>query len=162
MRRLILQRNKVMSKVHGYMNICQIISCFSLRAPYCQYCLSQTFQCIHHIKFLFHCGVLLRRLRIQLRAASSWASLPCPHSFTGLQSFPSVPHCHSLQLPCMPCRSQSSVVNLDSPWDFSANSVETGQWKDQWSMYDMGHQFISWSSAQDTLIRRGKGCEEKK
>lgn len=67
--------------------------------------------------------------------------------------FPPVPPCCSVQLPCTPCRSQSCVANLTSPWGFSANSAEAAQWKD--------HQFTSWSSVQDALIRRGKGCEEK-
>lgn len=95
MRELVLWREKVMSEVLGCINICQIVSCSSLRSPYCQYCLPQNFQCVHHIKFLLHCGVLLRRLRIQLRAASSWASLLPTGLHRASQDFSLSHQCHT-------------------------------------------------------------------
>lgn len=50
MKGFVLQNEKVMSKVHGCINICQIFSCSSLRAPYYQYCLPQNFQWVHSYK----------------------------------------------------------------------------------------------------------------
>lgn len=95
---------------------------------------STKFSVCPSLKFPFHCGVLLRRLRVKLRPASSWASL-LPTALPRTSGIPlgaTVPFLTSI--PCMPCRSQSNVANLASPWDFSASSVESGQWKDQWSI----------------------------
>jgi len=57
----------------------------------------------HHIKFLLHCGELLRRLKVQVRAALPLASLSCPCRFRG----PLSPQCHA----GVPCSSRASLAD---------------------------------------------------